>query len=100
MLIGLDVYFFLALVKTRLQVDGIGGQPRSFRGIFLQYKGNVFLAGMCDVFSQTVRHEGFFALYRGLLPNLFKAVSRLNNHSINMFIGSSSSYGVGSVRDV
>lgn len=58
---GQIVSYPLALVRTRLQVDGIGGQLRHF-------------SGMSDVFRQTVRQEGFLALYRGLIPNLLKAV--------------------------
>lgn len=46
---------------------------------------------MWDVFCQTVRHEGYLALYRGIVPNLLKAVSyfsflhRLFFQSIRLF---------------
>lgn len=49
----------LALVRTRLQAQGIGGKP-------VKYKG------MVDVLTKTYRNEGFFGLYKGSLTNLFK----------------------------
>lgn len=58
---GQIVAYPLALVRTRLQADGINGEPRHF-------------SGACDVFRRTVQMEGITALYRGLVPNLLKAV--------------------------
>jgi solute carrier family 25 (mitochondrial phosphate transporter), member 23/24/25/41 len=49
----------LALVRTRLQAQGIGGRP-------VKYKG------MMDVLTKTVKNEGFFGLYKGSMTNLLK----------------------------
>jgi len=49
----------LALVRTRLQAQGIGGTPSKYRG-------------MSDVLSKTYRNEGFKGLYKGSLTNLAK----------------------------
>jgi len=48
-----------ALVRTRLQAQGIGGTPSKYRG-------------MSDVLSKTYRNEGFKGLYKGSLTNLAK----------------------------
>lgn len=53
------VSYPLALVRTRLQAQGVGGNPIKY-------------TGMLDVFSQTLRNEGAIGLYKGLLPNLIK----------------------------
>lgn len=47
-----------ALVRTRLQSQGIG----------VEYNG------MGDVFKKTVKKDGFFGLYKGMVPNLLKVV--------------------------
>eukprot|EP00198_Chlamydomonas_reinhardtii_P001041 XP_001690376.1 mitochondrial substrate carrier [Chlamydomonas reinhardtii] len=52
------VSYPLALVRTRLQAHGAGGQ--------VKYRG------MVDVFRKTIRNEGVRGLYKGLLPNLLK----------------------------
>lgn len=49
----------LALVRTRLQAQGVGGAP-------LKY------GGMVDVVRQTLAREGVRGLYKGLAPNLAK----------------------------
>jgi solute carrier family 25 phosphate transporter 23/24/25/41 len=49
----------LALVRTRLQAQGIGGRPSKYRG-------------MSDVLSKTYRNEGFRGLYKGSMTNLAK----------------------------
>lgn len=49
----------LALTRTRLQAQGVGGRP-------LKY------VGMVDVLQKTYRLEGFRGLYKGSLPNLCK----------------------------
>lgn len=53
------VSYPLALVRTRLQAQGVGGRP-------LKY------SGMADVFRQTWANEGLGGFYKGLLPNLIK----------------------------
>ena len=53
------VSYPLALIRTRLQAQGVKGQP-------IKYKG------MLDVLFKTVRREGVGGLYKGIVPNLFK----------------------------
>mmetsp|Transcript_21240 Transcript_21240/g.59056 ORF Transcript_21240/g.59056 Transcript_21240/m.59056 type:complete len:311 (-) Transcript_21240:248-1180(-) len=53
------VSYPLALVRTRMQVQGVGGTE-------LKYKG------MMDVLRKTVQREGIRGLYKGLLPNMLK----------------------------
>ena len=45
------VSYPLALVRTRLQAQGVGGNPIKY-------------SGMVDVFSQTLRNEGVAGLYK------------------------------------
>lgn len=45
------VSYPLALVRTRLQAQGVGGNPIKY-------------SGMMDVFSQTLRNEGVAGLYK------------------------------------
>jgi len=45
------VSYPLALVRTRLQAQGVGGNPIKY-------------GGMVDVFQQTLRKEGVFGLYK------------------------------------
>ncbi|PSC68761.1 Calcium-binding mitochondrial carrier S [Micractinium conductrix] len=49
----------LALTRTRLQAQGIGGRPIKYRG-------------MMDVLRKTVANEGVRGLYKGSLTNLAK----------------------------
>lgn len=49
----------LALTRTRLQAQGIGGRPIKYRG-------------MMDVLRKTVQNEGVRGLYKGSLTNLAK----------------------------
>ena len=53
------VSYPLALVRTRLQAQGVGGAPLKYHG-------------MVDVIQKTIRVEGLRGLYKGLLPNLMK----------------------------
>lgn len=53
------VSYPLALVRTRLQAQGVGGR-------LVKY------SGMGDVFRQTYVNEGLRGFYKGLLPNLIK----------------------------
>ncbi|WIA17421.1 hypothetical protein OEZ85_014273 [Tetradesmus obliquus] len=53
------VSYPLALVRTRLQAQGVGGRPIKY-------------SGMADVFRQTMAKEGPLGFYKGLLPNLIK----------------------------
>ncbi|KAF5826956.1 mitochondrial substrate carrier [Dunaliella salina] len=49
----------LALIRTRLQAQGVGGGVCKYHG-------------MADVLRKTLEHEGFLGLYKGLLPNICK----------------------------
>jgi len=53
------VSYPLALIRTRLQAQGVGGCA-------LKY------AGMADVARKTLAREGVRGLYKGLLPNIIK----------------------------
>eukprot|EP00879_Flechtneria_rotunda_P027629 GHRR01029605.1.p1 GENE.GHRR01029605.1~~GHRR01029605.1.p1 ORF type:complete len:218 (+),score=55.67 GHRR01029605.1:1316-1969(+) len=53
------VSYPLALVRTRLQAQGVGGRPVKY-------------SGMLDVFRQTLAKEGVVGFYKGLVPNLIK----------------------------
>jgi len=53
------------LVRTKLQTQGVNGRA-------LLYSGTI------DCFKKTIEHEGFKGLYRGLMPNYFKALPSLS----------------------
>ena len=54
----------LQLVRSRLQAQGLEGMP--------QYNGIV------DVVKRTVAQDGVFGLYRGLAPNMMKALPAIS----------------------
>lgn len=53
------VSYPFALVRTRLQAQGMGGESNRY-------------SGMIDVVVKTVRREGVTGLYKGILPNIMK----------------------------
>lgn len=53
------VSYPLALVRTRLQAQGVGGRPVKY-------------SGMLDVFAKTYQKEGLVGFYKGIIPNLIK----------------------------
>eukprot|EP00906_Rhabdomonas_costata_P033413 RCo047099 len=53
------------LVRTKLQMQGVNGRPILYRG-------------MLDCIRLTLRYEGARGLYRGLVPNYFKALPSLS----------------------
>mmetsp|Transcript_41333 Transcript_41333/g.105695 ORF Transcript_41333/g.105695 Transcript_41333/m.105695 type:complete len:319 (+) Transcript_41333:39-995(+) len=53
------VSYPLALVRTRMQMQGVGGKANKYNG-------------MLDVMRKTVEREGIRGLYKGLLPNMLK----------------------------
>lgn len=68
--LGQTVAYPLDVIRRRMQMVGwrdassiVTGQGR---GTSLAY------SGMIDAFRKTVRHEGFGALYKGLVPNSVK----------------------------
>ena len=69
----------LALVRTRLQAQGIGGIPSKY-------------TGMMDVLKKTYGNEGFIGLYKGSLTNLAKlapaaGISWFAFEEIKVFLG-------------
>jgi solute carrier family 25 phosphate transporter 23/24/25/41 len=68
---GASIVYPLNLLRTRLQSQGTAGHPRTYTGIM-------------DVTRQTLKHEGWRGLFKGLTPNLLKvvpAVSIVSSHS-------------------
>eukprot|EP00965_Chrysotila_dentata_P196150 6177411-Pleurochrysis_carterae.AAC.4 len=55
----------LALARTRMQTAGMPGNPVAF-------------ASVADCLRATVRAEGVFGLFRGMSPNLLKAVPAMS----------------------
>ncbi|KAL6182322.1 hypothetical protein ACLB2K_043745 [Fragaria x ananassa] len=71
--VGQTVAYPLDVVRRRMQMVGwkdaasvVTGDGKS--------KAAIEYAGMVDTFRKTVRHEGFGALYKGLVPNSVKVV--------------------------
>lgn len=69
--VGQTVAYPLDVIRRRMQMVGwnnaasvITGEGRS--------KAPLEYTGMIDAFRKTVRHEGFGALYKGLVPNSVK----------------------------
>ncbi|KAJ0265194.1 Mitochondrial adenine nucleotide transporter ADNT1 [Hirschfeldia incana] len=71
--VGQTIAYPLDVIRRRMQMVGwkdassvVTGEGRS--------KGSLEYNGMIDAFRKTVRHEGFGALYKGLVPNSVKVV--------------------------
>ncbi|KAE8056039.1 hypothetical protein FH972_012841 [Carpinus fangiana] len=71
--VGQTVAYPLDVIRRRMQMVGwkdaatvVAGEGRS--------KAALEYTGMVDAFRKTVRHEGFRALYKGLVPNSVKVV--------------------------
>ncbi|KAJ4876694.1 Mitochondrial adenine nucleotide transporter ADNT1 [Raphanus sativus] len=71
--VGQTIAYPLDVIRRRMQMVGwkdassvVTGEGRS--------KGSLEYSGMIDAFRKTVRHEGFGALYKGLVPNSVKVV--------------------------
>ncbi|PIN23618.1 Mitochondrial solute carrier protein [Handroanthus impetiginosus] len=71
--VGQTVAYPLDVIRRRMQMAGwkhatsvVTGDGKS--------KAPVEYTGMIDAFRKTVRHEGFGALYKGLIPNSVKVV--------------------------
>mmetsp|Transcript_11773 Transcript_11773/g.35907 ORF Transcript_11773/g.35907 Transcript_11773/m.35907 type:complete len:539 (-) Transcript_11773:44-1660(-) len=62
---GQIVAYPMALVRTRLQSQGIQGKPLMYTGIY-------------DCLRTTVRQEGVKGLYRGIMPNFLKAIPAIS----------------------
>ncbi|XP_010427766.1 PREDICTED: mitochondrial adenine nucleotide transporter ADNT1 [Camelina sativa] len=71
--VGQTIAYPLDVIRRRMQMVGwkdassvVTGEGRS--------KASLEYTGMVDAFRKTVRHEGFGALYKGLVPNSVKVV--------------------------
>lgn len=77
--VGQTVAYPLDVIRRRMQMVGwshaasvVAGEGRS--------KAPLEYTGMIDAFRKTVRHEGFGALYKGLVPNSVKVSLNLLLH--------------------
>ncbi|KAF8716442.1 hypothetical protein HU200_019319 [Digitaria exilis] len=69
--IGQTVAYPLDVIRRRMQMVGWSHADSIVTG---QSKEALQYNGMIDAFRKTVRHEGFGALYKGLVPNSVKVV--------------------------
>ncbi|PON44301.1 Mitochondrial carrier protein [Parasponia andersonii] len=71
--VGQTVAYPLDVIRRRMQMVGWKDAASVVAG---EGKGKTPLeyTGMVDAFTKTVRHEGFGALYKGLVPNSVKVV--------------------------
>jgi solute carrier family 25 phosphate transporter 23/24/25/41 len=67
---GASIVYPLNLLRTRLQSQGTAGHPRTYTGIM-------------DVTRQTLKHEGWRGLFKGLTPNLLKVVPAVSIVSLS-----------------
>ncbi|CAH8335989.1 unnamed protein product [Eruca vesicaria subsp. sativa] len=67
---GQTVAYPLDVVRRRMQM--VGWKDAS--SVITGGKAPIEYSGMVDAFRKTVRHEGFGALYKGLVPNSVKVV--------------------------
>ncbi len=70
---GQTVAYPLDVVRRRLQVTGWNANAVAGPGGVAVPMPPAY-TGMVDCFVQTVRHEGFPALFKGLWPNYLKVV--------------------------
>ncbi|CAM8911007.1 unnamed protein product [Rhodiola kirilowii] len=68
--VGQTVAYPLDVIRRRMQM--VGWKDAS--SVVTGGKAPLEYTGMIDAFSKTVRHEGFGALYKGLVPNSVKVV--------------------------
>ena len=72
--VGQTVAYPLDVVRRRLQVSGWSASRAGGGAGGVAVEMVPVYTGMVDCFVQTVRHEGFGALFKGLLPNYVKVV--------------------------
>ncbi|KAL0347738.1 UNVERIFIED_CONTAM: Mitochondrial adenine nucleotide transporter ADNT1, partial [Sesamum calycinum] len=71
--VGQTVAYPLDVIRRRMQMVGWSNASSIVAGDG-RTKGPLEYTGMIDAFRKTVRHEGFRALYKGLVPNSVKVV--------------------------
>ncbi|KAF6172996.1 hypothetical protein GIB67_006372 [Kingdonia uniflora] len=69
--VGQTVAYPLDVIRRRMQMGGWHNASSVVTG---DGKAAIEYTGMVDAFRKTVRHEGFGALYKGLVPNSVKVV--------------------------
>lgn len=69
--VGQTVAYPLDVIRRRMQMVGWKDAATVVRGEG-KSKAPVEYSGMIDAFRKTVHHEGFGALYKGLVPNSVK----------------------------
>ena len=69
--VGQTVAYPLDVIRRRMQMVGWKDAASVVTGDG-QGKARLEYSGMVDAFRKTVRHEGFGALYKGLVPNSVK----------------------------
>lgn len=67
--VGQTVAYPLDVIRRRMQMVGWKGAASVVAG---EGKRKAEYTGMVDAFRKTVQHEGFGALYKGLVPNSVK----------------------------
>ncbi|KAF9614937.1 hypothetical protein IFM89_021367 [Coptis chinensis] len=71
--VGQTVAYPLDVIRRRMQMVGWNNASSVLTGDG-RSKAPLEYTGMIDAFRKTVRHEGFGALYKGLVPNSVKVV--------------------------
>ncbi|XP_050154287.1 mitochondrial adenine nucleotide transporter ADNT1-like isoform X2 [Malus sylvestris] len=71
--VGQTVAYPLDVIRRRMQMGGWSHAASVVSGDGIS-KAPLEYTGMIDAFRKTVRHEGFGALYKGLVPNSVKVV--------------------------
>jgi solute carrier family 25 phosphate transporter 23/24/25/41 len=71
--VGQTVAYPLDVIRRRMQMVGWKGGSSVIAG-GADKAASMEYTGMVDAFRKTVRHEGFRALYKGLVPNSVKVV--------------------------
>ncbi|CAN6809202.1 hypothetical protein Bca4012_003454 [Brassica carinata] len=69
--VGQTIAYPLDVIRRRMQMVGWKDASSVVTG---EGRGKLEYNGMVDAFRKTVRHEGFGALYKGLVPNSVKVV--------------------------
>ncbi|RZB77863.1 Mitochondrial adenine nucleotide transporter ADNT1 isoform A, partial [Glycine soja] len=70
--VGQTVAYPLDVIRRRMQM--VGWKDAAASVVAGEGKSKIEYTGMVDAFRKTVQHEGFGALYKGLVPNSVKVV--------------------------